>query len=78
VWEHLVRSETTTVCPYKGRSEYWSIHAGGAVYPDVVWAYPTPLQDAEAAQRHVCFYQEKLELYLDGEKQLEPPRFFTK
>ena len=77
-WEHLVRSETTTVCPYKGRSKYWSVHAGDAVYPDVVWAYPFPLQDAEAVQGHLCFYQEKLELHLNGEKQFEPPRFFTK
>lgn len=77
-WQYLEPSETSTVCPYKGRSTYWSIRAGENLLEDVAWAYQEPLQDARAVSGTVCFQQEKLELYLNGERQETPPKFFTK
>ena len=34
--------------------------------PDLAWSYEEPLDDAEPVQGLVCFYQERLDLFLDG------------
>ena len=77
-WKYLELSQATTECPYKGRSKYWSVRVGDTVHEDVAWAYPEPLQDAQPVSETVCFQQEKLEVYVDGERQETPPKFFTK
>ncbi|NBC30671.1 MAG: DUF427 domain-containing protein [Spirochaetes bacterium] len=74
----LIESDTTTVCPYKGRSRYWSVQAGGEVHQDLVWAYPEPLQDAALVEGCACFYHEKMTVTVDGAEQTRPPRFFSK
>lgn len=38
------RSTTTTHCPHKGDSVYWSHAASGTT--DVAWSYPEPLEEA--------------------------------
>jgi uncharacterized protein (DUF427 family) len=77
-WDALVESDTETVCPYKGRSRYWSVRAGEEVHQDLVWAYPQPLQDAALVEGCACFYHEKMTVTVDGEPQKRPPRFFSK
>jgi uncharacterized protein (DUF427 family) len=47
----LVRSTTTTTCPYKGVAAYWS--AGDVA--DAAWGYPEPLAGAERLVDLVCF-----------------------
>ena len=77
-WDYLVPSEKTTVCPYKGRSTYWSIQVNGNAYRDTAWAYPEPLQDAERVRDTVCFQQENLTVYVDGEVEQTPSVYFLK
>jgi uncharacterized protein (DUF427 family) len=55
----LTTTDTSSVCPYKGTATYWSVRAGGTLYPDVVWAYPTPIPEAAAIAGLVCFWQGK-------------------
>jgi uncharacterized protein (DUF427 family) len=47
----MTPSETTTVCPYKGRASYWSLPG----LDDAAWSYETPLPEALRAQGHLCF-----------------------
>ncbi|MFC0551046.1 DUF427 domain-containing protein [Planotetraspora thailandica] len=58
----LTRSDTATFCPYKGRAEYWSVGEG----KDLVWSYPTPLPESQKIAGLVSFYNEKLDIYVDG------------
>lgn len=51
----LRRSDTTTVCPYKGTATYWSVEAGGQRWEDAVWAYEDPLPEAIPARGCVSF-----------------------
>lgn len=51
----LERSETRTVCPYKGTSTYWSLRDAGTTVTDVGWGYAEPLEDAAKLGGHVCF-----------------------
>ena len=39
--EYLVPSDTTTVCPWKGRASYYSLRVNGAVNRNAAWFYPT-------------------------------------
>ena len=64
--ELLVPSETKTVCPYKGIASYRSVRKNGAVIEDLAWYYPEPLPEAQKVQDYLCFYDEKVELEVDG------------
>ena len=66
-------SDTQTHCPYKGTASYWSVDTGRRVHEDVVWIYRTPLPESQKVAGLACFYNEKVDLYLDGER-LERPR----
>jgi uncharacterized protein (DUF427 family) len=59
-------SDTVTHCPYKGRAEYWSVQIGDRIHPDVVWSYRTPLPESQRIAGLVSFYDDKVDLYVDG------------
>lgn len=66
-WSLLKPSNTRTPCPYKGEAEYYDVVLpGGKVYKDIVWYYPTPLQEAAPVTGCLCFYNEKVDIELDG------------
>ncbi|MGW4518087.1 DUF427 domain-containing protein [Streptomyces sp. NPDC004393] len=66
-WTRLRPSETVTACPYKGRtSGYWSFVSGAAAHDNVVWAYDFPTVSCAAIAGRVAFYNEHVDLYLDG------------
>jgi uncharacterized protein (DUF427 family) len=75
--ELLAASDTTSHCPYKGTAGYWSVDAGHGVRPDLVWIYRTPLPESQKVAGLACFYNEKVDLYLDGELQDRPRTHFS-
>ena len=68
----LEPSETVTHCPYKGRATYFSVRAGGALHEDLVWTYRAPFQDAWKVGGLVAFYDEKVDVTIDGVPQERP------
>ena len=73
-FEHLESSDTQTLCPYKGvTSEYWSVRVGDALHPDLAWTYHYPLPAVAAIAGTAAFYNEKLDITVDGVK-LERPQ----
>ena len=68
----LEATDTVTHCPYKGTASYWSLQVGDKVYKDFVWSYPTPIPEIPKIENLLCFYNEKVDLYIDGEKQERP------
>ena len=70
-------SGTRTHCPYKGTASYYSVEIDGAVTSDVVWYYPTPLPESQKVAGLACFYDEKVDVYLDGELQARPRTHFA-
>lgn len=71
--ELLRPSSTTTRCPYKGTAEYWSVQAGDELVPDVVWIYRAPIPESQKIAGLACFYNERVEIVVDGVT-LETPR----
>jgi uncharacterized protein (DUF427 family) len=73
-FRHLVPSDTVTACPYKGTTTgYWSARIGDRVHPDIAWSYDFPTRELLPIAGLVAFYNEKLDIFLDG-TQLERPR----
>jgi len=65
-------SKTRTQCPYKGEAEYYSVEVNGKLHEDIVWFYDRPTLESALVVGLVCFYNEKVDIELDG-KMLERP-----
>ena len=64
----LKGSDTQTQCPYKGTtSAYWSATIRDRLVPDVAWAYDFPTRQLSPIAGLVAFYNEKLDIFLDGD-----------
>lgn len=75
--ELLVPSATQTHCPYKGTAAYWSVDTGRGPHADLVWGYRAPLPESQKIAGRACFYDEKVDVYLDGELQERPRTHFA-
>jgi uncharacterized protein (DUF427 family) len=64
----LAASETTSFCPYKGRARSWS-HPAAA---DVAWSYPDPIPENPKIRDLVSFYNERVDLIVDGVAEQRP------
>ncbi|MDH3679925.1 MAG: DUF427 domain-containing protein [Acidimicrobiia bacterium] len=62
----LTPTETETACPYKGFARYWTVTVDGSDHPDLAWGYRTPLPESEPVAGLVCFYNEKVDIEIDG------------
>jgi uncharacterized protein (DUF427 family) len=73
----LVHTDTVTHCPYKGQAEWWSVRAGDALQQDLAWSYPAPLPESQKVAGLVSFYDEKVDIYVDGVLQERPVTKFS-
>jgi uncharacterized protein (DUF427 family) len=61
-------SDTRSFCAYKGQASYWSLRDED----DVAWSYPAPLREAAEVTERVAFFNELVDIVVDGEP-LERP-----
>jgi uncharacterized protein (DUF427 family) len=73
----LVPTQTESHCPYKGQAEWWSVRAGDRVHEDLAWSYRMPLPESQKITGLVAFYNEKVDIYVDGELQERPHTKFS-
>jgi uncharacterized protein (DUF427 family) len=73
----LERSDTATGCPYKGEAEYWSVRSGDELHADIAWSYRSPLPESQKVAGLICFYNEKVDTYVDGVLQERPKTPFA-
>jgi uncharacterized protein (DUF427 family) len=73
----LQPSGTQTSCPYKGTAGYWSVDTGGGLHKDIVWIYRTPLPESQKIAGLAAFYDEKVDVFIDGERQERPRTHFS-
>jgi uncharacterized protein (DUF427 family) len=62
----LRETDHRTTCAYKGQATHYSATVGDHELDAIAWSYEEPLDDALAVQSLVCFYQERLDLTVDG------------
>jgi uncharacterized protein (DUF427 family) len=73
----LSPSETVSHCPYKGQAEWWSVRAADGLRVDLAWSYPTPLAESQKIAGLISFYDEKVDVYVDGVLQARPATKFS-
>jgi uncharacterized protein (DUF427 family) len=73
----LEPTATVTMCPYKGTARYWTVRIGERTYKDIVWSYPTPIPEIPKIENLLSFYNEKLDIYVDGKLQTRPKSPFS-
>lgn len=66
--DRLTPNPTTSRCAYKGVATYWD--AGGERV--IAWTYEDPKWDAERVRDLICFFNERVDLELDGVLQERP------
>jgi uncharacterized protein (DUF427 family) len=77
-FDHLIPTETVTSCPYKGRtSGYWSVCNGDQLHRDLAWAYDFPTRQLLPIAGLIAFYNEKVDLTVDGERLERPVTHFS-
>jgi uncharacterized protein (DUF427 family) len=62
----LEPSSTRTRCAYKGSASYWHVRVGDAVHDDVAWSYPLPQHDAAPVRDLIAFFDERVDIEVDG------------
>jgi uncharacterized protein (DUF427 family) len=79
VTSELQPNDTVSYCAYKGRASYFSLPGVCAdvaslpdVRADVAWTYSEPLREAEPVRAHVCFFDEHIDVIVDGRQRDRP------
>lgn len=56
-----------SMCAYKGRtSSYWAAVTDDGSRREVAWCYSSPQPECARIADMVCFFNERVDLYVDG------------
>jgi uncharacterized protein (DUF427 family) len=55
-------------CAYKGQASYWSVPG----FDNVAWYYPAPLREAGEVQDRIAFFDEHVDVIVDGRRSERP------
>ncbi len=72
----LELSDTVTHCPYKGAAQAWHVRLADGLHEDLAWYYPAPLPESQKIAGLIAFYNEKLDIEVDGVLQARPSTKF--
>lgn len=71
--QYLEESDTSTSCPYKGdTSRYYDVVVDGERIEDAAWVYDRPKPAVIEVTGKVAFFNEKVDLVVDGEPYAPP------
>lgn len=73
----LEKTSSKTICPYKGAASYWSVSVAGNIYRNLVWTYQEPFLESKKIEGLLCFFNEKVDLFVDGELQKRPKTLWS-
>ena len=55
--DYLLPSETSSLCPWKGKASYYSLQVKGKVNKDAAWYYQSPQEAAKQIKDRVAFWK---------------------
>ncbi|HCX22370.1 MAG: hypothetical protein CMB80_07290 [Flammeovirgaceae bacterium] len=55
--EFFVKSDTHTVCPWKGTASYYTLQVDGSENKDAAWYYPETKELAKNIEGYVAFWK---------------------
>jgi uncharacterized protein (DUF427 family) len=69
----LEPTDTVTRCPYKGTAGYYAVRLpSGETVKDLIWHYDDPLGAVDRIAGRLCFFNERVDIELDGEPEHRP------
>jgi uncharacterized protein (DUF427 family) len=76
-FDYLLPTDTVTACPYKGKtSGYWSVRVGDTTHKDLAWSYNFPTRQVQPIAGLIAFYNERVDVIVDGERLVRPHTHF--
>ncbi|MDR2564738.1 MAG: DUF427 domain-containing protein [Bifidobacteriaceae bacterium] len=76
-FSHLIATDLATACPYKGNANYWSVTTDRGIYHNLVWSYQEPIRASANIAGRLAFYNELVDLVVDGVALERPESEFT-
>ena len=73
----LVGSDRHTDCPYKGTASHYHVDIEGNRTENIVWWYPSPVEESARIAGYLSFYNERVDIVLDGAPQERPTTVFS-
>jgi len=73
----LTPNPRETACPYKGVAGYYDVTVDGTTYEGYVWWYPFPVEESSRIAGYVSFYNEKVDIVVDGIPVERPATMFS-
>lgn len=70
-------TDNTSVCPYKGRADSYWTWPGPPTVTNVAWSYSDPAPAVGAVRDRVAFYNELVDITVDGVAQKRPQSPFS-
>lgn len=64
-------------CAYKGQAQYYSVRIRDSIVKDICWYYRYPNSPMSQIANRVAFFNERVDLYVDGEKQPRPATMWS-
>jgi len=71
----LEQTDLLTRCPYKGIASYWSVK-DAELGKNIVWSYEDPIPASLAIKGRIAFYNEVVDIHVDGELVERPNTHF--
>ena len=69
----LEPTDTVTRCPYKGIASYYAVRRqNGETVKDLIWHYDDPLRAVDGIAGRLCFFNERVDVEVDGETEGRP------
>jgi uncharacterized protein (DUF427 family) len=68
----LTPSSKRTGCAYKGFASYFSVRLGDRLEEDLAWTYEEPRREVAPVAGMLSFFNERVDIELDGELQTRP------
>lgn len=56
--QYFTKSETTSICPWKGTANYYTITVNGENNIDAAWYYPSPKEAANEITGYIAFWND--------------------
>ncbi len=73
----MAPTATTSMCPYKGTARYWTLRTPSGEHTDAAWSYPAPFRESAPIAGLVAFYDERVDVTVDGTRQQRPKTRFA-
>lgn len=73
----LTESSNRASCPYKGESDFFDLKVGTEDVSNIAWTYLLPRPESMPIAGLIAFYNEVVDIDIDGERQSRPESHFA-